>query len=195
MRSGCHPAVPGDLWRRATLMTMTAGRCAQLAEPADGHDLARELADRPVAHDVAGPRRVQDPVAADVDRDVVRAAGAGVAEEDQVAGLLVGQGDAVAGADLVAGVVGESDASAGGLVGGVQDEAGAVEASAGGSVEVAAAPDVRLAELRRGGLDEVAGEPGREVERYVARGLRARQLAATARRRSASSGPSPRSAG
>src|SRR3954451_1331454 len=109
MRSGCHPAVPGDLWRRATLMTMTAGRCAQLAEPADGHDLARELADRPVAHDVTGPRCLQDPVAADIDRDVVRTAGAGVAEEDQVAGLLPAERDACAGVDLVAGVVGEPD--------------------------------------------------------------------------------------
>ena len=118
-----------------------------LPEPSDRHDLAGELADRAVADDVAGPRRVEDPVAADVDRDVVRAAGAGVAEEDQVAGLLVGPGDALAGADLVAGVVGEPDASAGGLVGGVEDEAGAVEAAAGGAVEVAAAPDVGLADL------------------------------------------------
>ena len=63
-------------------------------KPSDGHDLAGELADRPVAHDVTGPRSVQDPVAADVDRDMVRAACPGVAEEDQVTGPLVGPGDA-----------------------------------------------------------------------------------------------------
>jgi hypothetical protein len=80
-------------------------------EAAHGHDLTRELADRPVADDVAGPWRVEDPLPADVDRDVVRSAGAGIAEEDQISGLLRVPGDALAGVDLRAAVVGEADAT------------------------------------------------------------------------------------
>lgn len=118
---------------------------------------------------------MEDPVTTDVDRDVVRAAGTRVAEEDQVTGLLVGPGDALSEADLVAGVVGEPDATARGLVRGVQNESGAIEASAGRAVEVATSPDVRLAELRRGGLDQVSREAGWEVGRRVVADLRARE--------------------
>src|SRR5215218_789929 len=135
------------------------------------HDLAGELSDRPVTDDVASVRCLQDAVPADIDGHVMRSPGAGIAEEDEVAWLLGAPGDALAEPDLVAGVVGKPDAAAGGLVGSVENEAGAVEPTARGSVEVAAAPDVRLADLRGSGRDERAGEAGRKVRRDVAGGL------------------------
>lgn len=59
------------------------------AETTHRHDLAGELADAPVADNVAGPGRVEDLVAPDVDRDVVRSAGTPVAEEHEIPGRLV----------------------------------------------------------------------------------------------------------
>ena len=109
--------------------------------------------------------------------EAVRAARAGVAEEDQVAWSLERPRNADAGMDLVSGVVRKTEASAGGLIRGVQHEAGTVEAASCRPFEVAAAPDVGLAELRRGGPDEVAGEAGREVQRELSCRLRARELA------------------
>jgi hypothetical protein len=62
-------------------------------EAADGEDLAGELRDGAEADVLAGERGVQDAVFAGVDRNVVRCAGAGVGEEDQIPGAAVGRRD------------------------------------------------------------------------------------------------------
>jgi len=74
----------------------------------------------------AGLWGVQHLPGAEVDPDVVDAAGVG--EPDRVPGLQLVPGDRGAGGDLGGGVPREGDPSAGGLVEGGADQPGAVEA-------------------------------------------------------------------
>lgn len=136
---------------------MTVGRSYRLPETPDRHDLAGELADRAVADVFTGARCLKDLVAADVDRDMMGAACAAVAEEDQVTWLLVCPGDRAAVVDLVAGEVRESDPPTGRLIRGVEDEPGAAEAASGGAGEGATAPYVGGADLLGRGSDESPG--------------------------------------
>ena len=83
----------------------------------------------------------------------------------------------MSGVDLRAAVVGESDASPRGLVGGIEHEAGAVESSARGPIEVTSAPDVWLAELFGCRRDEGSREALWEVRGKLAGGLGAVKVA------------------